>query len=288
MIPVFTMLAKSLTGKVALGVAVTTLGVGAAAAAGAEMPTLSSAGAAEETDESTEELSGADVGAEFEDEQGNAESKDDEQGDAESKDDESENDESENDESENDESENDEESTHGAVVSEFTQGTELVGCEKGQATAAVARGDVDPSSPTLTDDLAPYLAKCGESGDDPEDDESDDADSEDADGSEWKDIRDDTKAKWHEAKDEYAAACGDDDDADDDEVEAGGDDERSPECDAMKAELKQLHRDGKDEWKDARDAEHAERKAERAESKAESKAERKAEKSSDQGKSGKD
>ena len=272
MIPVFATLAKSLTGKVALGVAVATLGVGAAAAAGAEMPTLTSAGAAEETDEPSEELLDADIGEEPGGDQVGDETENTESEDTESEDT----------ESEDTESEDTEEFTHGAVVSEFTQGTELVGCEKGQATAAVARGDVDPSSPTLTDDLAPYLAKCGET----DEAESDGDESDDADGAEWKDVRDDAKAEWHHAKDEYVAACGDDDDDDsgDGEAEGGGDgaDGRSPECDAMKAELKQLHSDGKDEWKAARDAEHAERKADRAEHRAE----KVAAKSADKGKSG--
>lgn len=257
MIPLFTTLARSLTGKVALGLAVATLGVGAVAAAGAELPTLTPVDAADESGEPSDEMldEGGDgqTGDATNNERSDAATPDEteEQEDAPAGDE----------ATPVDESEDGPDPTHGAVVSEFTQGTDLHGCEKGQATAAVARGDVDPSSPTLDEDLAPYIATCGDTGEKPDDAEAEDAaDDEDADEAEWKDLRDDAKAEWHEAKDAYVAACGDDDTEDDDD----GDDERSPECDELQAEVEQLHRDGKADWKAARDAEHAERKAERA------------------------
>ena len=254
MIPLFTTLAKSVTGKIVIGLTVATMGVGAAAAAGTELPSLTNAeAAAEESGEQTAEESGEQT------EEQSGESSE----------------------------ESNAEPTHGDVVSAFTQETDLVGCEKGQATAAVARSDVDPSSPTLTDELAPYLATCGEAGADEDDAEEVLAEAQPTDGEGWKGLRDENKSTWHDAKDAFVAACGDDDDADADGDDAGEDDgedaELSPECEAMKAELKQLHTDGRTEWHDARDAEHAERKAERAEGKAE----RAAAKASEKGGSGK-
>ena len=265
MIPLFTTLAKSVTGKIVLGLTVATMGVGAAAAAGTEMPSLTNAeAAAEESGEQTAEESGEQTAEESGEQTAEESGESSEESNA--------------------------EPTHGDVVSAFTQETDLVGCEKGQATAAVARGDVDPSSPTLTDELAPYLATCVGAGADEDDAEEVLAEAQPTDGEEdWKGLRDENKATWHDAKDAFVAACGDDDDADggDTGEDAGEDDgedaELSPECEAMKAELKQLHTDGRTEWHDARDAEHAERKAERAEGKAE----RAAVKASEKGRSGK-
>ena len=68
--------------------------------------------------------------------------------------------------------------THGEIVSTFTRSTELEGCEKGQATAAVARGDVVPADDGTVDegDLAPYLEKClSDDGDEPETDDVEEA-----------------------------------------------------------------------------------------------------------------
>jgi hypothetical protein len=292
MIPLFTTLAKSVTGKIVIGLTVATMGVGAAAAAGTELPSLTNAeAAAEESGEQTAEESGEQT-AEESGEQTAEESGEqtEEQSDEQTAEESGEQTEEQSDESSE---ESIAEPTHGDVVSAFTQETDLVGCEKGQATAAVARGDVDPSSPTLTDELAPYLATCGEAGADEDDAEEALAEAQPTDGEEgWKGLRDENKSTWHDAKDAFVAACGDDDDADGDDTgeDAGEDDgddaELSPECEAMKAELKQLHTDGRTEWHDARDAEHAERKAERAEGKAE-RAAAKAAKASEKGGSGK-
>jgi hypothetical protein len=214
------------------------------------------------------------------DESSDDESSDDESSDDESSDDESSDDESSADRSRErelgssgDESGLDVGSNHGTIVSEFTRNTMLTGCEKGQATAAIARGDVEPAGldeHALAAKLAPFVAKC-----DDDADHADDADPADVD---WKRVRDDQQAAWHDATAAFVADCADHDadhDDDDHDADVGGEPERdeaqsSAGCRAMRDELKQFHEAGKSEWKAARDQEHAER----AEAKAEKRAQR--------------
>ena len=148
---------------------------------------------------------------------------------------------------------------HGEIVSTFTRETELTGCEKGQATAAVARGDVDPTADDLDDLLAPYLERCDRGDDDDEADEDDEArEVDEASGGEavdWKTIRDEGRVARDEARQAFVDACGDDDDegVEGDDLD-GDDDEMSPECAELHAAAKQAHEDWKAEWHAARDA----------------------------------
>jgi hypothetical protein len=248
MTPTLSTLTKTVVGKTLTGLVVVSMSVGAAAAAGADVPILTSP-----DDDGTEETaSAADTSVVGDDIAENV----DEGSDV------------------GEGSEGEHPDNHGAVVSEFTRSTDLEGCAKGQATAAVARGDVDPLADSFADDLAPFLDKCGiveASEPDASEAETEDGDeevdwktvkTEGRDG--WHDLRDETKADWHEAKAAFVEACGDDDeDGGEDAGADGGEDdgELSDECRQMKDELKQLHRDGKAEWKAARDAAKAEWKA---------------------------
>ena len=148
MIPSFTALLSSVVGKVTVGVVVATTSVGAAAAAGAQIPFVPqdrppveestvvdepAVGVQPAADEPAAQLPAeATLGEEATDEVDDA--------------------------AEGDPAD----PTHGEIVSTFTQTTDLEGCEKGQATAAVARGDVVPGEDgtVAEDELAPYLEKC--------------------------------------------------------------------------------------------------------------------------------
>jgi len=166
MIPSLTALLSSVAGKVALGVVVATTSVGAAAAAGAEIPFVPQERPPVEESTAVEEPTVAAVAVEEQDaDQAAAALQVEEPAVAEEESDEV-------DEVAEDTSPD---PTHGEIVSTFTRSTELEGCEKGQATAAVARGDVVPAEDgtVAEDDLAPYLEKClTDDGDEPETDDA--------------------------------------------------------------------------------------------------------------------
>lgn len=264
MMPTLATLLKTVAGKVVIGLTVVTMGVGAAAATGADVPVLMTAEAPDE-DSSEEESS--------EEESSEEESSEEESSEEESSEEESreESIEKASAEEEPGEDEPGEGPNHGTIVSEFTQGIDLTGCEKGQATAAVARGDVDPTAlddAELSEALDPFIAKCdrGDDGDDSDEDadedNDEDSDDEGADA-EWKALRDEEKAAWHDAKSVWEEQCGDDEAEGSGDGDGDGDDDdgMSAECRAGKTELKQQHKDGKDNWKAARDEAKAERKS---------------------------
>lgn len=159
MIPSLTSLLSTVAGKVAAGVVVATTSVGAAAAAGAPVPLLTppedrppvevvGEPAPDEPAADEEGLLAAAVGEPAVDEEPPTDEPED--------------------------------PNHGEVVSDFVASAEamgLEGCEKGQATAAVARGDLDPSDPDFEAELATHLDESGkclddESDEDPIEDES--------------------------------------------------------------------------------------------------------------------
>ncbi|MAT06090.1 MAG: hypothetical protein CL424_13710 [Acidimicrobiaceae bacterium] len=145
-------LLQTLTGKVIAALVVISTGVGAAAAAGAGVPLVPSPDdgpvlVADESMPAEDGADGVDAGGER-DEDGARPKSASEPGDAEPDGDAP--------------GELGDEVNHGAVVSEFTRSTALTGCEKGQATAAVARGDVDPSSTSFEADLTPFLERCSD------------------------------------------------------------------------------------------------------------------------------
>ena len=165
MIPSFTSLISTIAGKVAVGLVVASTSVGAAAAAGADVPFVSSSPSpavadepvAEPADELVEEPveePAAELAVVAAEEPADGEA----------------------DDAVESEAVGERPENHGAVVSGFVHETELEGCEKGQATAAVARGLLDPESETFEDDLATYLADLGKCLDTDEDTESDEMD----------------------------------------------------------------------------------------------------------------
>lgn len=173
MIPSLTTLLSTAAGKIAIGVVVATTSVGAAAAAGAEVPFVSAPSEVAVTVEDTGEVDGsadaqAPADGPAEDSLATGESAvqalelpagvddDDVEEDA---------------AVEGEDGERPE--NHGAVVSGFVHETELEGCEKGQATAAVARGDIEPGEDGSIDPAAvdAYLAESGKCLDDEVDDD---------------------------------------------------------------------------------------------------------------------
>lgn len=183
MIPSITSLLSSLAGKIGVGLVVATTSVGAAAAAGAEVPFVSSP-----TDEivapATEDETTEDTTDDWTEESTEETTEDWIEGTTEESTEETAEDvttEEETTEETTEDAATEEETTeetdvlnHGAVVSGFVASTELEGCEKGQATAAVARGDIEPNEdgtidPALVD---AYLADLGRCLDDETEDET--------------------------------------------------------------------------------------------------------------------
>ena len=272
-----TRLFQTVVGKTIAGVVVVTVGVGAAAAGGADVPLLRSAVADEsdEVDETGEDE--IEVGEPGDGEPVDGDSEDGEPGDGESEqgedagepaDGQDEADENDDEDDGDDDGvddgdelasasvENDDvDPNHGEIVSTFTQTTQLTGCEKGQATAAVARGEVDPTVPAdeLDELLAPFLERCARDGDE-ESEPSEEDDDPSAEG--WKQTRDEGRAAVHEARQAFIDACGDDDDEAGDAAAADGDDDdvRSPECEELHAAAKKAHDDWKAAWHAERDA----------------------------------
>ena len=224
-----TALLKTLSGKTVVALLVVMSGVGAAAAAGADVPLVTSLATspthstndepaeepAEEPadgDTSDEGVSGVVVdasalklGSDDDDDDDENQSDDEDQSDGDDQGDDGagvEQLDSEAGDVGDEIGEGDHPDNHGEVVSTFTRDNplELEGCEKGQATAAVARGDVDPESDTIKDDLTPYLAKCGHGGDD-ESEESTADQGETPESTEteieWKTLRDEGREAVH-------------------------------------------------------------------------------------------
>ena len=171
MIPSLTKLLATSAGKVAVGVVVATTSVGAAAAAGAEIPFVTQTEQSAEIgdDDQSEELV-EEPAPEEEPAAEPVEEPEEEPVDESEEEfrDESEEEPAPEEESAGDEAEDAEsdEPTHGDVVSGFVHETELEGCWKGQATAAVARGDIEPDEtgaidPAAVDEYLGGLDKCG-------------------------------------------------------------------------------------------------------------------------------
>ena len=244
---------QTVVGKTIAGVVVVMVGVGAAAAGGAEVPLLTTASADESGDVADEEAEddGDDQvdekqGDDASDQDGSPAGDDAADGSDEAEEAEEAEELAEVDEVASPDEASSGEETHGDVVSEFTRTTDLVGCEKGQATAAVARRDVDPSAADLDEQLAPYLERCDGDGDDVQVDERD------ADPDGWKSTRDDGRAARDEARRSLVEVCGDEesDDAPDGEDDGG----KSAECQQLHEVAKQAHADWKDAWHAERDA----------------------------------
>ena len=252
-----TRLFQTVVGKTIAGVVVVTVGVGAAAAGGADVPLLRTASADEvdESDDESDDDESDDGDLETAGELDGPDDDDDDEGDVP-------HDEDGGDGAGDDgvaasaSADTDDEPNHGEVVSTFTQSTELTGCEKGQATAAVARGDVDPSADGLEEALAPYLERCARDGDDEAGVDEADPDDTDADGevADWKQTRDEGRAIRDEARQAFVDACGDDDEADDGVGAAGDDDEMSADCAELHAAAKRAHEEWKAAWHAERDA----------------------------------
>jgi len=273
-----TRLFQTVVGKTIIGVVVVTVGVGAAAAGGADVPLLTSASADEvvepdddedsDDEDSDDESSDDDFAEQAGRDGGDGDEGDDPQDDGDdADDDDADGDDADGDDADGDDADGDDadgdgagasasvdtddEPNHGEVVSTFTQSTELTGCEKGQATAAVARGDVDPAADGLDEALAPYLERCTRDGADEADPDEIDPDGEVAD---WKQTRDEGRTIRDEARQAFVDACGDDDGDDDEAEDAGDDGELSSECIELHAAAKQAHEDWKAAWHAERDA----------------------------------
>ncbi|MCB0965761.1 MAG: hypothetical protein KDB37_02905 [Ilumatobacter sp.] len=246
-----THLLRTAVGKTVVALLVVTGGVGAAAAARDDLPMLS---AADEVDEPAEDVEPEDVEPaddQNDDDQDDGD-QDDENDDHDGDDDQDDGEGSEEPASLELTAESDEEPNHGEVVSTFVHETELTGCEKGQATAAVARGDVDPTDADtdLDEALAPFVEKCSKG--DGDLDAEDDA--EPGDGTPWKQGRDDGRTDVDAARQAYVDACGDDESDESDEP-------KSEECQVLHDAMKQAHDAWKSSWHTARDEAKQQRRA---------------------------
>jgi hypothetical protein len=278
-----TALLKTLTGKTVVALLVVTSGVGAAAAAGADVPLLTPAGELADDGEPGDdgESDDGDGGggggggdgapSQFAAEPFSLRSSsvedEDEADEGEAQVDDANGDEERDDaavgilgvpDGEVDEGEHPD--NHGEVVSTFARDNPLVleGCERGQATAAVARGDVDPGSATLEADLADHLAKCDGAGESEElaavEDEATATTESDID---WQTLRDEGREAVHLAQQSFVEACGDGDGSGETgEAGEAGEADGAPmmdECRALLEAAKDAREAWKLEWKTARD-----------------------------------
>ena len=300
-----TALLKTVVGKSIVGLFVVTSSVGVAAAAGADVPLLRSASVWPTHDDHEGEPGDDEAGEEESEapEDGEADDPDDQDdaeqsGDEQSDEGESDQDEPDGDDGEaallsavaaetpvDDDPEEDPANEHGQTVSEFARENplDLEGCAKGQATAAIARGDVDPSRYVDDDgvvvdedgfrsDLSDHSHndKCdfGLAGEEPVE-AADDLAVDDPVDDDWKGIRDDGRAVVQEAQAKFVACrqgeeegAGGESTGEATEGEATDDidEPMSDECRGLLEDAKTARELWKQEWKGARDAAKAERK----------------------------